>query len=159
MEDSKHFSQFIYIVYILFISYKMHLVELPTVKRFIVVEVCIPAAVPPRTRPDFLRSGITFPNKTRQQSVSGAIWTGAGGLTLSRSRRPFRTAYVCFIQALVQPALDWYACAARINQCFVSFARSVRSMRITMLRAGCLPVVNIRPADRTGRLSMSNRAE
>ncbi len=45
---SKHFSQFIYIVYILFISYKMHLVELPTVKRFIVVEVCIPAVDPTR---------------------------------------------------------------------------------------------------------------
>ncbi len=45
---SKHFSQFIYIVYILFILYKMHLVELPTVKRFIVVEVCIPAADPTR---------------------------------------------------------------------------------------------------------------
>ncbi len=51
-----------------------------------------PAADPTR----FLAKRITFPNKTRQQSVSGAIWTGAGGLTLSRSRRPFRTAYVLY---------------------------------------------------------------
>ncbi len=48
------------------------------------VEVCIPAAA---------------------VGNSGAIWTGTGGLTISRSRRPFSTAYVRFIQALVQPAL------------------------------------------------------
>ncbi len=68
---------------------------------------------------------------------SSAISTGAGGLTISRSQRPFRTAS-CFILIKHQYSLhsDCYARAARMNQCFVLFARSVRSMCITMLRAG-----------------------
>ncbi len=52
---------------------------------------------------------------------SGAIWTGAGGLTISRSRRPFRTAYLRFILIEHQYSLhsDRYVRAARTNQCFV----------------------------------------
>ncbi len=54
---------------------------------------------------------------------SGAIWTGAGGLTISCSRHPFRTAYLCFILIEHRYNLhsDRYACAARMNQCFVFF--------------------------------------
>ncbi len=45
---------------------------------------------------------------------SGAIWTGAGGLTISRSRRPFRTAYLRFILIELRYSLrsDRYARAA-----------------------------------------------
>ncbi len=52
---------------------------------------------------------------------SGAIWTGAGGLTLSRSRGPFRTVYLRFILIEHRYSLlsDRYARAARTNQCFV----------------------------------------
>ncbi len=58
---------------------------------------------------------------------SGAIFTVAGGLTISRSRRPFRTAYLCFIIIEHQYSLhsDRYARAARMN---VLFAASVHSM-------------------------------
>ncbi len=52
---------------------------------------------------------------------------GVRGLTISRSRRPFRTAYMpLFFQAQVQP--DCYARAARMNQCFILFVGSVCSM-------------------------------
>ncbi len=59
---------------------------------------------------------------------SGAIWNGAGGLTISHSWRPFRTAYLRFIliEHQYSPHLDRYARAARLNQCFVLL--SVHSM-------------------------------
>ncbi len=59
---------------------------------------------------------------------SGAIWTGAGGLTLYRSRHPFRTAYLRFtlIEHRFSLHSDRYSHAARINQCFVLL--SVHSM-------------------------------
>ncbi len=61
---------------------------------------------------------------------SGAIWTGTGGLTISRSRNPFRTAYLGFILIEHRYSLhsDHYTRAARMNQCFVLFAGSVHSM-------------------------------
>ncbi len=61
---------------------------------------------------------------------SGAIWRGAGGLTSSRSRRPFRTAYLHFILIKLWYSLhsDRYARAAHMNQCFVLFAGSEHSM-------------------------------
>ncbi len=61
---------------------------------------------------------------------SGTIWTGAGGLTISRSRRPFRTAYLRFILIEHRYSLqsDRYARAAHMNQCFVLFAGSEQSM-------------------------------
>ncbi len=45
---------------------------------------------------------------------SGAIWTGAGSLTISGSRRPFRTAYLRFILIELRYSLhsDRYARAA-----------------------------------------------
>ncbi len=54
---------------------------------------------------------------------SGAIWTGAGGQTISHSRRPFRTAYLHFILIEHRYSLhsDRYARAARVNKCFVLF--------------------------------------
>ncbi len=61
---------------------------------------------------------------------SGAIWRGAGGLTLSRSRRPFRTAYLRFIiiELRFQPALGPLCARCSMNQCFVLFAGSEQSM-------------------------------
>ncbi len=48
------------------------------------------------SRPDFLRRGIKIISRI-QRGNSSEIQTGAGGLTLSHSRRPFRTAYLRFI--------------------------------------------------------------
>ncbi len=65
-----------------------------------------------------------------QRGNSGATWTGAGGLTISRSRRPFTTAYLRFIliEHRYSLHLDRYALATRMNQCFVLCAGSVHSM-------------------------------
>ncbi len=58
---------------------------------------------------------------------SGVIWTGAGGLTISRSRRPFRTASALYsYRAPVQPRTVMPRCST--NQCFVLFAESEQSM-------------------------------
>ncbi len=56
--------------------------------------------------------------------------SGAGGLTLSRSRGPFRTAYLLFILIKHRYSLHSgrYARAARTNQCFVLFAGSEHNM-------------------------------
>ncbi len=43
---------------------------------------------------------------------SGVIWTGVGGLTISRSRHPFRTAYLCVFTP------SYHSRAARTHQCF-----------------------------------------
>ncbi len=43
---------------------------------------------------------------------SGVIWTGVGGLTISRSRHPFRTAYLCVFTP------SYCSCAAHTHQCF-----------------------------------------
>ncbi len=61
---------------------------------------------------------------------SGAIWTGTGGLTISRSQHTFRTAYLRFILIEHRYSLhsDHYTRATRMNQCFVLFAGSVHSM-------------------------------
>ncbi len=61
---------------------------------------------------------------------SGAIWRGAGGLTLSRSWRPFRTAYLRFIIIEHRYSLhsDRYARAAHMNPSFVLFTGSEQSM-------------------------------
>ncbi len=60
------------------------------------------------TRPDFLQRG----NKTVTVGNSGVIWTGVGGLTISRSRHPFRTAYLCVFTP------SYRSRAARMDQCF-----------------------------------------
>ncbi len=89
------------------------------------------SAFPRLSRPDFLRRRINF-NEYNAVTVgnSGAIWTGAGGLTISCSRGPFRTAYLCFILIELRYSLhsDCYARAARMNQCFVLFVGSEHSM-------------------------------
>ncbi len=56
-----------------------------------------------------------------QSGNSGAIWKGAGGLTISLSRCPFRTAYLRFILIEHWYSLhsDRYERAAHMNQCFV----------------------------------------
>ncbi len=54
---------------------------------------------------------------------SGAIWTGAGGLTLSRSQTSFQNSIFALYSYRAR-----YACAARMNQCFVLFAGSEHSM-------------------------------
>ncbi len=54
---------------------------------------------------------------------SGAIWTGAGGLTISRSQTSFQNS----ISALYSYRAR-YAHAARMNQCFVLFVGSEHSM-------------------------------
>ncbi len=64
---------------------------------------------------------------------SGAIWTGAGGLTISRSRRPFRTAYLRFILIELRYSLnsDRYArAAARTSASF--YLRSLSKACATM---------------------------
>ncbi len=73
---------------------------------------------------------VLIKNTTRVLYNSGAIWTGAGGLTISLSRRPFRTAYLRFILIEHRYSLhsDRHAHAASMNQCFVLFAGSVHSM-------------------------------
>ncbi len=55
---------------------------------------------------------------------------GAGSLTIFRSRRPFRTAYLRFILIEHRYSMhsDRYAHAACMNQCFVLFAGSEHSM-------------------------------
>ncbi len=61
---------------------------------------------------------------------SGTIWMGAGGLTISRSWRPFRTAYLRFILIEHRYSLhsDRYPRAAHMIQCFVLFAGSEHNM-------------------------------
>ncbi len=78
--------------------------------------------------------------------------TEAGGLTLSRSRRPFRTAYLRFILIEHRYSLhsDRYArCMTCMNQCFVLFAGSEQSMyNDAQSRLANI----IYSSDRTGRL-------
>ncbi len=76
---------------------------------------------------------------------SNAIWTGAGGLTISCSRGPFRTAYLCFMLIEHRYSLhsDRYARAAHI--CGV-WAQHVQRCSEQASR------YNIQPAERTGRL-------
>ncbi len=52
-----------------------------------------------------------------------------------------------------------YANACMLSASRVLFARFVCSKCITVLKVGCSLPVNLRPSDRTGRLSMSDRAE
>ncbi len=61
---------------------------------------------------------------------SGAIWTGAGGLTLSRSHTSFQNSISALYsyRAPVQPALGQLCARCSTNQCFVLFARSEQSM-------------------------------
>ncbi len=61
---------------------------------------------------------------------SGAIWTGAGGLTLSRSHTSFQNSISALYsyRAPVQPALGPLCVRCSTNQCFVLFARSKQSM-------------------------------
>ncbi len=78
--------------------------------------------LPRVSRPDFLCPGINFPNTTRVTvGNSGAIWMGAGGLTISCSRHPFRTAYLRFI--LIEHRYSLHS-----DQCFILFAGSVHTM-------------------------------
>ncbi len=89
------------------------------------------SALPRLSRPDFLHCGINF-NKYNAVTVgnSGAIWTGAGSLTISRSRRPFRTAYLRFILIEHRDSLhsDRYAHAATHEPVLRLFAGSEHSM-------------------------------
>ncbi len=64
--------------------------------------------------PTRFRHMINFTEYNAKVGNSGAIWTGAGSLTISRSRRPFRTAYLRFILIEHQYSLhsDRYARAA-----------------------------------------------
>ncbi len=77
---------------------------------------------------------------------SGAVWTGAGGLTLSRSWRPFRTAYLRFILIELRYSLhsDRYARAAARTS--ASFICGVRAKHVQRCR------YNIQLSNRTGRL-------
>ncbi len=64
-------------------------------------------------------------------SNSDAIWTGAGSLTISRSRRPFRTAYLpLFLSSSGTACMDSYARAARMF-----YLRGLSTTCSTMLRA------------------------
>ncbi len=47
--------------------------------------------------PDQISCDTGLNSRIKRWGNSGVIWTGAGGLTISRSRRPFRTAYLRFI--------------------------------------------------------------
>ncbi len=65
-----------------------------------------------------------------QISCAAGLITGAGGLTISRSGHPFRTAYLRFILIEHRYSLhsDRNAHAACMNQCIVLFEGSVHSM-------------------------------
>ncbi len=70
---------------------------------------------------------------------SVAIWTGVGGLTISCSRRPFRTAYLPF-RPQVQPAHRTVIQALHAWTVLSAFyLRGLCSSKcITVLRAGCI---------------------
>ncbi len=88
------------------------------------------SALPLLFRPDFLRRRINFNECSVTVGNSGAVLTGAGGLTLSRSRRPFRTAYLCFILIKHRYSLhsDRYARAAHMF-----YLRGLSTACVTML--------------------------
>ncbi len=98
------------------------------------------SALPRLFRPDFLRRRINF-NEYNAVTVgnSGAIWTGAGSLTKSHSRHPFRTAYLHFILIELRYSLhsDRYAGAAWHVWTSASFYLwGLSKACTTMLRAG-----------------------
>ncbi len=93
------------------------------------------------SRPDFLRHGINFPEyKAVTVGNAGAIWTEAGSLAISRSRRPFRTPIQPALGPLCarcthEPVLHFIVCAQHVQRCSEQASR-----------------YNIRLSNRTGRL-------
>ncbi len=63
---------------------------------------------------------------------SGAVWTGAGGLTIPRSHTSFQNSisalYSYRAPVTLQPALGPLCACCSTNQCFVLFAGSEQSM-------------------------------
>ncbi len=90
------------------------------------------------SRPDFLRRGINF-NEYNAVTVgnSGAIWTGAGSLTLSRSQTSFQNSIsvLYYYRSPVQPALGPLRAHCTHEWTSASFY-CLCTACVTMLRAG-----------------------
>ncbi len=80
---------------------------------------------------------------------SGAIWMGAGSLTISRSRHPFRTAYVRFI--LIEHRYSLHSGLSYMHEPVLHFICRVYVQHVQRCSEQASRW-NIQLSDRTGRL-------